>query len=432
MFLYNLVSKIVHLYKLIRLLIKSLIELNIFNKYSQDEHAQKNGRLSTKLYFLILILCLFIFGIYLSLEKQTHRKLVLNPTKIQYETLQNESFDEFQCPCNHISIKYGDFLQFHPTYHELCSSIFASNLWYNAYVIWNITNSCYYPSFQNLASFYFSLLLTFCQSANETISNSLTQFYALEYITSNVIQEIQFNYEIMSLIESFQVQLQNLFRQQWNLLQSVLANNQIISVRKTNFILNGKMMNQTVVPYSYIKQYENCTCGTNSLCYETLGFCIPSRRDYIKGMRVGCYMVESLFLSTTECFYDEHCLDIIKSYMRISAPIYSKLNILNKTLPSQYKTNDSIEKILKNLFIEQWNEFYSYEMYFNQCQPSVCSYFISQSPSFISTFTKLIGIYGGLNILLKFFLPNLVYFIRRKKRQQTGISFLLCFHHDNQ
>ncbi|CAF1242323.1 unnamed protein product [Adineta steineri] len=198
----------------------------MFNKYSlDDEHKQKNGRLSTKLYFLTMILCLIIFSIRISSEYQPQTIIISNPIKIAFEELNNKSIDDLYCPCNEISIKYSNFLNLNPTYHEICSSIFASNMWYNAYEIWNITLPCYYPSFANLASFYFSLLLTFCQSANETISNGLTQFYSSDYITSEVILENEFNNEILSYIELFQTNIQNTFEGQWNLLQSIISNN---------------------------------------------------------------------------------------------------------------------------------------------------------------------------------------------------------------
>ncbi|CAF1405920.1 unnamed protein product [Adineta ricciae] len=416
------VSKLVRLYTVCRSMVKHLIKMNIFTGYSTDEHVQKNGRLSTKLYFVISTICLFAFAIRQSVEKQTHTKFIYKPTKLLFESLQNQSNSNFECPCFHISVKYGDFIQFNQTYHQICSSVFASNLWYDADNLWNTSDSCYYPSFPNLASFYFSLLLTFCQSANETISNSLAQFYASEYITSNIIQEDQFNNEIISISESFQTQLQNSFRQQWNLLQSVLSNNQIFTVRKTNFLLTGKLINDTVIPQLYLKNHSNCTCATNSTCYETVQFCIGNQQYFINGLRLGCYLVESLFLSTTECFYDQTCIDTIKSYIMKSTAIYSKLNVLNKSLPSLYKTDDSIETIVKNLFIEKWNELYSYEMYFNRCEPLYCTYTISQSPTFIYILARLIGVYGGLTLILKIFIPNIIDLVKQKRRQYTATS----------
>ncbi|CAF1129182.1 unnamed protein product [Adineta steineri] len=385
---------------------------------TDDEHKQKNGRLSTKLYFLTIIICLIIFSIRISSEYQPRTIIISNPTKIDFEQLNNKSIDDLYCPCNEISIKYSNFLHLNPTYHEICSSIFASNMWYNAYEIWNITLPCYYPSFANLASFYFSLLLTFCQSANETISNGLTQFYSSDYITSEVILENQFNNEILSYIELFQTNIQNTFEGQWNLLQSIISNNQIISVRKTDFILNGMLFNNTLLPYSYIKSYNNCHCATDSTCHETVRLCIPNRQDFINGIFIGCYMVDSLLLSTTECFYNQTCLNTIQFYMFNSSQTYQNLNILNQSQSSQYKTNETIGTILKNLFIENWNEFYSYENYYNQCKPSFCSYTIQQRPSFIYICTKLIAVYGGLTIIIKFLIPNIINLIRRKKQQQ--------------
>ncbi|CAF1342020.1 unnamed protein product [Rotaria sp. Silwood1] len=347
---------------------------------------------------------------------------IYNPIRIQFEQLKNQSVNDLQCPCSKVAIKYSEFINFDATYHQLCSSVFVTNLWYNGYEIWNISEPCIFPSFANLAFYYFSLLSTFCQSANKTILNSLIQFYALEYITSDVVLENQFNNEVISIIELFKIRTQSSFRGQWNLIQSVIFNNQLATVRRTNVIFHAQFIGNTTEMYSNIVEHNNCTCGTNSMCHENIAFCNDGKLDYIIGMYIGCYMVDSLLRSTTECFFDETCINIIKSYVIQSTELYQQLNILNISEISQYKRNETIEIIVDNLFIENWNEFYSYDNYYKQCKPLFCSYTIQVKPNYIYILTRLLSVYAGLTIVIRFLVQNIVNLIRRQKNQQSAIS----------
>jgi hypothetical protein len=398
-----------------------IVKMNIFNSHSTNEHIQKNERLSTKIYFILLITCLAAFGVYTSTEKQSKTMSVNNPTQIQFEQLQNQSVNNLQCPCSKISIKYSEFISFDPTYHQICSSVFTSStLWYNAYEIWVSYVPCPVTTFPNLASFYFSLLSTFCQSSNETVSNSLTQFYAADYVTSEVVVENQFNNEVISFIEVFKTRTQQSFKGQLDMIRNILFVNQIISAKETNVEFYPTYVGDGIGIYAYLMEYDNCSCGTDPTCHEKMGFCHNDEWFYVAGIYAGCYMVDSLLISTTECFFDETCINLIKKYVVRTTELYEQLYVLNNSETSQYKTNETIETIVENLFIENWNEFYSYKNYYNQCNPSVCSYTSQQRLNYIDILTKLIGIYGGLAIVIGFLVPKIVNTIEQKKIQRAG------------
>ena len=419
-----LVSRRTRAYVLLVAMIKFIFKLNIFSKHSTDELEQRNGRLSTKLYFIVSIVCLIVFGTYIASDRKTKTEFIYHPTQLQFEQLQNQSVHGLQCPCSKISIKYSAFVTVNPFYHQVCSSVFASNLWYDAYAIWNIPSPCYRPSFANLASFYFSLLSTYCRSVNETIYLGLAQFYASDYITAAAISESQFNSDVIPYIRSFQANMQTSYQEQRNLIQSTISDNQMITLRRTNFLLTGLRINNTIELNPSIRGYDNCTCGTNAACHQSVGLCTPKRRHQIQGMLFSCFMSDSLLMSTTECFFNQSCLDTIKLYMRSSAPIYSKLIALNSSKASRYRINETIGTIVNNLFIENWNSIYSYSNYYEKCKPDHCAYMIQQGPSYVSVFTQCLGIYGGLSIIIRFLIPLLVNVTRRKKRQHAGTDLL--------
>ncbi|CAF1240812.1 unnamed protein product [Didymodactylos carnosus] len=80
--------------------------------------------------------------------------------------------------------------------------------------------------FRHLVPYYFGLLSTFCQSSNETIVDSLTQFYANEYITSQVVLSNLFVNQAVSFIELFTTTTtQQSFKQIFNLIRGVIFGN---------------------------------------------------------------------------------------------------------------------------------------------------------------------------------------------------------------
>ena len=404
-------------------MINIIINLNIFDSQSSDEHMQQNKKISTKVYFMALTICLISFVFYTSLEKQASTVFVYNPTQSQFDQLNNESMNDLQCSCSEISVKYTNFIRFDPEYHEICSSIFISDLWYNAYMIWN--DRCWYLNFPNYAGLYFRLLSTYCQLAQETVANTLLQFYEMEYITSQVVIKNRFDSDTISFIELFKTRTQHSLKQQLNIIQSVIFNNKFISLWAPNTYFVPVVENEMVEILSYFKIFNDCSCRTDRICLEQIGFCeADSAWRYLPGLYISCYVHDALLMSTTQCFYDQTCVDIIKEYIIQTSELYGLIHILNGSETSRYRENETIETLLNNLFIENWNDIYSYEKYYNQCRPSVCSYTLEQKPSVLYILTKLISVYGGLAILLRFLVPNIINIIRQKKIQQQGI----CLH----
>jgi hypothetical protein len=84
---------------------------------------------------------------------------------------------------------------------------------------------------------------------------------------------------------------------------------------------------------------------------------------------------------------------------------------LNSSSPSNYSINSTIKDLVGNLMIEQWNVSTMYERYYNECQPTQCTYTTEMRNDVIYIFTTLFGIVGGLTTALKLVVPRLVKFI---------------------
>ncbi|CAF3921398.1 unnamed protein product [Adineta steineri] len=367
-------------------------KLNIFQSGSIDEHIKQNEILSTRFYFIALPILLTIFGVYLSLDKQIKIITIDNPTQNQYEQLKNYSFDSLQCPCSQISIKYNTFIVFQPRYHQICSSIFVSDLWLNN-IYWDTANQ---GDFIHLSPSFFHFLLILCQAADETVINSLVLFNENEYLTSEVVSSDIFTSEVISFIELFKTTTQLLFQLRMNLIRQIISGNQLINYWSTNSFFSSFYGDYGLEYHSVIRTLSKCSCATNLLCKQPMILSSDIRQYTILGIFEACFTIDTLLLSTTECFFSKDCINTLKSFMLTTEIIYKRLIPLNMSISSQYQPNTTIETIVNNLFVEDWNEIYSYSQYYNQCQPSYCSYTIEEKSSSIYIFTKLIAIYGGI------------------------------------
>ncbi|CAF1054227.1 unnamed protein product [Adineta steineri] len=372
-------------------------KLNIFQSGSNDEHIKQNEILSTRFYFIALPILLTIFGVYLSLDKQIKIITIDNPTQNQYEQLKNNLFDNLQCPCSHISIKYNTFIIFQPRYHQICSSIFVSELWLdNTY--WQDVGQYFEDGFHQLSPSFFHFLLILCQAADETVINNLVLFNENEYLTSEVVSSDIFTSEVTSFIELFKTTTQLLFQLRMNLIRQILSGSQLVNLRDTNSVFTSFYGDYGLEYHSVMRTYNNCSCAINRLCKQPMILYSAATPDIynILGIVQACFAIETLLLSTTECFFSKDCISTLRSYMLTTEIIYKRLIPLNTSISSQYQPNTTIETIVNNLFVEDWNEIYSYSQYYDQCQPSYCSYTMEEKPSSIYIFTKLIAIYGGI------------------------------------
>ncbi|CAF0892704.1 unnamed protein product [Adineta steineri] len=418
------------LYYLYQHIINFIRNFNIFTKNNlTDSHIRKNELISTRIFIIVFIICLLTFTLYTFLQIQTKTITINNPTQVQFEQLNNISANNLQCPCRQLSISYKKFIIIQPTYHQICSSNFVSDLWFlNNF--WTRTDDYTARDFRHMAPYYYIILLKLCQYVNTTIENRLTQFYANEYVTSQVIDINIFYNEINALIELFQTTTQQSHKQSLDIIYGMTFSNQLISAKITNVAYTIYNDGIKEVAHPFLLDYDNCTCVTDRNCNGKLGFFITDDiqdQDTVPGMYISCYFFDSLLLSTIECFYDDQCIKRIKSYMYPYSNIYNILIPLNTSIPSRYSNKTSFKTIIDNLFIEDWNVLYFYEKYYSQCQPLYCSYVVEQHPDIIFILTRVIGICGGLIVILKFLTKFLVNIFRRKTIDRTSSSMKIYF-----
>ncbi len=230
----------------------------------------------------------------------------------------------------------------------------------------------------------------------------------------------------------------NLFKQKTiNTFLTLLTSNRnitqisnIISVLQTN-----EAIQLTVPPNSdgnaytlyYLFEYgnDNCSCGSSGKCKSEMGFyndfnlttAIP--QFTIPNFYTGCYVLEALLQSDLNCFYNISCLNELQLYLSTNTSL-TNFTSLNSSLKSQYNETTTINELMQQLMIENWNIEVNYIAYFKSCKPSSCTYSFNSRNSILYIIITVFGLIGGITTILYFLIPFIIAFIRRRKKQRTG------------
>ncbi|CAF1490320.1 unnamed protein product [Adineta ricciae] len=405
-----------------RSIVNVLWNVNIFDSYSSDEYRRQSERISTKIYFLLLIICLIIFTTYTAIEYQEKTISIPYPEQTKFEQMKNTSLKNLQCPCDRIATKYSEFISFNPIFHQVCSGISITDGDYNDILglyIYDIRTN-----FQVVANSFFEILSALCNSSRETVANNIGQLTETEYVTSEVMEENKFNQEVISFLGLFIDQTEKSFQEQLNLLRKVIAGNKVRYAPRGVITIDDEILNTVMLDSLIVYNNSVCSCATDFTCPQQMFARHTNRSENINlpGIYRGCYPIDMLFLSTMECFYNEPCMYHIKIPELQNFGYYTKFKPLEYNETSRYGINETLETLIGNLFIENWNENYSYSSYYNQCSPAYCSHIIRQRLGFIDILRRVIGFYGGLTIILKILVPSLIKLLRRKSRREIATS----------
>ena len=176
----------------------------------------------------------------------------------------------------------------------------------------------------------------------------------------------------------------------------------------------------------------NCICATNPHCQNPIAiYDVDTKLDgsytfhiayTVPGFIQGCFAIDSLLLSTLECFYsNSNCSLIIKNYIRdayiqtTAYPLsFDIRSLIYDPTVNRFAPNISIEMIVKHMMIERWNISISYDNYYEICAPNYCTYSYSiRTKSAIGVMITLLSMLGGLIVSLRLITPQLVEFVFR-------------------
>lgn len=394
----------------------SILELNLFEKRSNEPLRLRRGRIATRLYLILLIGMISVLIAYISMSGQTIHTTVQAPSVEQYEDLRKHYSDTLQCPCTVVSILYQEFITVTPTFHQLCSSNFVQPWWYESF-----------PSYVDLDSFllssassHFRTLAMFCEIANRTIVDATRRFSSTAFVNAQMITRDLFKAETDAFVYTFLNSTRANFLYTMSLIHAIIQANQYVSAMSTNTLLVERNFSAfglveldsvKVIATSISATEENnhlCYCVRNGSCSLTSIY-----DEYfltIDGVRsAGCFVVNIVLQSSLQCWYDISCINYVRSLfddLRMSFP--GNVSLLDPLLPSRFTPNTSISVIVNEIMVEEWNSSSSYENFYQKCNPAYCSYSYKKRSDLVYIITTIIGLFGGLNTILRIICPLFV------------------------
>lgn len=192
---------------------------------------------------------------------------------------------------------------------------------------------------------------------------------------------------------------------------------------KCNCLINPSCQDQAVIYHTSFDYDRN---NDISLIYN------------VSGWIQGCLTIDSLQLSTLECFYvDSDCFPLLLSYVLKMSDLFTALQtpslrlqpLVYDSAVSRFPPKTSISTVIQELMVEQWKLSLSYEHFYEACAPLYCSYSQSiQKKDVIGVTVVLVSMIGSIVVLLRMVTPHLVKFSlrlsatsRKKPEQGTGL-----------
>jgi len=414
---------------------KTIVELNLFASIppSKDPNIIRINRQTTRVYLVLLITAFFILILYTSLRQVTITAIVKSPSVSEYTELSLQYPLTLQCPCSHIAIKYNKFIsQIEPQYHQICSSVFISPEWIDSMTYSSLYDG--YPNpktnFLKVARMQFQIVEKLCTLSKNMLNTSMSIFEDTDFITLDVISRDEFNVRTETIIEQFKIKAANEFMDVLKLIKVTNHGNQLATLYLSNWKViakypkpqiqeNTPRINILTLPQTY--GAENCSCGIQSNCSQLSELFSLIYRQPLLGFRVGCLVLDSVLESSLACLYNQTCLDLIQTSFYLSKPVRAEILTYSPLL----LPNTTIEKMLSQLFVSEWFENKSFDLYFNECAPQSCQYSYSMQYNPVYVVTTLMALFGGLTQGLHFFLYCIQLIIikfidRRKKKNQVA------------
>ena len=262
--------------------------------------------------------------------------------------------------------------------------------------------------YRRFLSAHLQFLQGLCQLSLRSASSSTQQFLSALFITAQLLSEDDFTIRLSSLINETIANVPVTLNRLLALTRMINHGNIIVSTYGTNFeyipSFAQSLGTYTALPQAVI--YDgNCSCGLRANCTTQANFIDDdaSRMVPVNGIKMGCTASESFRLSTLECFYDQTCLDLIQHYANHS----TRLAPLDRTA-KRFPLNATVDKLINDVFIEEWTTSTSYITYFHKCSPALCSYTQVQRFDLVNTITLFLALQGGLSIVLKWVCPQIV------------------------
>ncbi|CAF1343607.1 unnamed protein product [Adineta ricciae] len=436
---------------------KSIKQLNLFRRiHQQTESDIKQQKITTHLYLTLLSISIISLVLFNSLSTHMTMITVPNPSLTIYNDLQMKHANTLKCPCTTMAIPHQKFISLSIVLHKLCTTAFSPNGSESLFSYFNMqTRQCPLLPWSCTIEEHFELLRVLCQLANERINNAILRFNTQSFITTTVLNELDFKTQIDVNINQFFQPIIFHFRFIIELSRLLLHIDQPYKIqsiyhiftvsRYTVSIYNdaSEINNQSqslskilsrLVQYHQFLGSTNCSCIINSRCTTEVFFTFnfpgllnddgKNRNNSLQGIVESCSIIDSVLDSTLECFYvDSDCYPIIKSRVfpiltqnvdKLPQWVLDFQSFTYNPTRDRFSSNTPISVMVENLMIDQLNTIHSYKKFYELCAPNHCTYFERvRVKTFAELMVTLMSLIGGLTVSLRLITPQIVSLVYR-------------------
>ncbi|CAF1688561.1 unnamed protein product, partial [Adineta ricciae] len=221
------------------------------------------------------------------------------------------------------------------TLHQVCGSESNANAWYIYLSKGLYTGSISLFDFREAGKHIFEALSWWCQSTDKIIKTSLKDFKLNQYISTVVSSSDLFKSQIETFVKQFKSTTAYNFLVLLSLMRITNAANGLYSTKTHNYQFYLSSDGKTYL--SRPSRFGDCECNRSSVCFApSTIYTYPEMKPIfsVRGVYRGCYITDTVFRSTLECFYDIECVDNIQSHLKPSAQFRPRA--LNASLKSRF------------------------------------------------------------------------------------------------
>ncbi|UJR34695.1 hypothetical protein I4U23_027472 [Adineta vaga] len=413
--------------RILTLIKQNVVSLNLFE---HDLSDQRTGIRATRVHVVLVIMSVIILAFYSSLTVHTRTVTVLAPSSNTFERLHNDYSVTLSCPCSQVSTPNAEMITISsPRYHQICTSMFLEPVWFDGYFTIRFANSSETYSLpltdMRMNGIYsFGNYLTICQLSNDTVAKATAVFMKDEFVTaqalSRVDEGLEFKARLEPLISTFKTRTTQIFAMLLALMRIFLAGSGV----ESGMAYQPLMINSTPSIRRYSPAPANlstCACSVSLDCPGPAGFffCVKGNNCpagtsvwATPGIRSSCLRLGGMLNTELRCFFDQTCLDMIRSLYNVDLPTRLPLPVatlavpvLNNSVPSRFSANDSFGTILNQLMVDTWDIEGNFEDYYKICAPAVCTYTYSQRLDIFYVVATIAGLIGGLLVIFRLIIP---------------------------
>ncbi|CAF4172766.1 unnamed protein product, partial [Adineta steineri] len=386
----------------------------------------------------ISIVILVVFTL---LNTRTITATESSPSLDKYKDLQSEYPNTTKCPCSHSENRHETFVSFYHRLHQVCSSDFVNDSWISMLALLGSDKDVF--DWEHSAASRFRLISNLCQLAQKTINDTVQRLSTRSFITPNSLTEYNLKSQLETILAKFDQSIIMQFNILINTMHLLIEVDQPFSNSENVALKQNRCYNsdggRERIQYGFLfkdltthaSSDYRCFCVTEFDCTHSMKYLLYNgthyeaepRIDPVPGAIRACFIIDSVLLSTLEYLYVPECLSSILHIVNASwaynknvtkIPYFNPRPLIHDTMTSRFPPKAPFSTLVKEMMIEEWNQTFSFEKYYNACAPNYCKYSYEESTqSFIEVIIKVVSTISGLTMVLRLITNQLMKLIFR-------------------